>query len=63
MGREKAGVACRLEIIGLCISGQSVIFRVDAAVYRTVDSTYFSEHQNQCYHSGWFHLIRTRAHE
>lgn len=36
-GRENS-VACRLEIIGVRISGQSVIFIVDAVVWRIVDS-------------------------
>lgn len=47
---EKAGVVCRLEIIGVHISGQSVIFIFDAVVQLIVYTGFVYRNQ--------FHLIR-----
>ena len=55
---EEAGVACRLEIIGARVSGQSVIFIVDAVVKHN-SLQYFFAYRNQRYRSSQFHLIGT----
>lgn len=55
-GKESSG-ACRLEIIGVRISGQSVIFSWCRAA--ACSGSYSSAHSHQYYRSSAFHLRRT----
>lgn len=55
-GKESSG-ACRLEIIGVRISGQSVIFSGCRAA--ACSGSYSFAYSNQYYRSSAFHLSKT----